>query len=168
MEVMPYTLIFQEKTIDVDNAEWHGDFRRTDGNSPLKKSSYKLLYTPGGVWVGIRCDISGQKMPSEAEAHARKAYQSECVDLMLSPSESAETYRHFVVNLYNIRHARICEPGGVIGKDGELLWESAVHRGDGFWSVEIRIPYSSLGIFGPESIWRLNIGRENHAAGEAS
>ena len=130
-------------------------------NAARRKTELRAVYTNKAVVFGVKCQLENDRFPAK---EGSRVYHTECVEIMLTPSESVDGYFHFLVNTFNRTSERSCEQGGFVGNENwRCDYRTAVFRGQDFWSVEIEIPYSSLEI--PDAgaaSWRLNVVRESY------
>jgi hypothetical protein len=102
-----------------------------------------LAYDDDNLYIAIKCHYIGSSSP----------FSSDKVEILMSPFPSGWDYRHISLSSY----------GGVVELSGNQLgeYESRIFHGDGFWSVEMAIPFASLGWEGPDlgDLWRFNIIR---------
>ena len=75
------------------------------------------------------------------------------------PGENHKEYFQFLVNAVGTRQDLYYNEFSDATWNGQ--WQAASHIGQDFWSVEIAIPYTDLGVTPKDGeVWRLNIGRE--------
>lgn len=85
-------------------------------------------------------------------------FNSDTVEIFLGPNSRLKDYFHLAVDHTNTLHdERRPKPGAAWNGD----WQTAVHKTDGAWTLEMRIPFKTLGISTPESggRWRANVCR---------
>ena len=106
-------------------------------------------------------------------------YAGDCVEVFINPAPMMPGGYRFVVDHRNLRYdARLPEPGRpwagspsyVSGAAWDGEWESAVRVGEDRWTVEIAIPWTTLGMPAPRPGQRLcaNIGRRRWPIKEES
>lgn len=147
------------------------------GGRNMPSTSFQILSEGNTLYVGIRCqesDMANLNIPTEKSGDP-KILEGDFVSFIYETS--SHSYYELVVN-----------PAGAVlefdhGEKGYPGWSSgakvAVHRGDGFWSVEARIPIvgegarlinPEQGIDGnpPRSVypWYFNIARQRVRGGD--
>jgi hypothetical protein len=114
-------------------------------------------YVPGGyVSVSLRRDYRGSA--------------NDGVTLVLDPWRDGTTGVFFGVNPYNVQREGLVTNGGVTTDDFDRSWDnvwaSETHRGDGFWSVEMAIPFKALRFRTGDTTWGINFYRIDSKANE--
>lgn len=129
-----------------------------------RRTELRILYTDLAIVFGFRAEVPADKLASVEEARQAKVFATDCVELMLDPTGGSDSYFHFIVNSVNTRFQRSCEQGGYVGNtEWQTEWNSAAHRGDGFWSAEIELPYRSLELNRADAAaWSFNAARESY------
>ena len=139
---------------------------------PAKRQTVaRVLYDDAALYIGMRCaepdidSIRKTKAPRDG-----RVFDSDCVEIMLDPARSDNDYHHIAVNVLGDIFDRACTQGGFIGDekwDAEI--QTATFIGKDFWSVEIAIPFYSLGV-SPKvgSTWNINLCREKKSPEENS
>jgi hypothetical protein len=175
------TRLGQRITLDgvVDSAEWAG-IPRSDtfvqyfpfDTAPARAPSEWMVayddetlylgailrdYVPGGyVSVSLRRDYRGSA--------------NDGVTLVLDPWRDGTTGVFFGVNPYNVQREGLVTNGGVTTEDFDRswdnVWSSATHRGDGYWSVEMAIPFKVLRFRPGDTTWGINFYRIDSKANE--
>ncbi len=114
-------------------------------------------YVPGGyVSASLRRDYRGSA--------------NDGVTLVLDPWRDGTTGVFFGVNPYNVQREGLVVNGGVSSEDFDRswdnVWSSATHRGDGYWSVEMAIPFKALRFRAGDATWGMNFYRIDSKANE--
>ncbi|KKL87164.1 hypothetical protein LCGC14_1937470, partial [marine sediment metagenome] len=136
-----------------------------DPRRPKDKTTARVLCTAEGLYVFFHCTTSS---PAGA-AWSRKTRDTDVwfdnnVEIFLSPDAAGgRDYYQITVN-----------PGGTVfdarardkAWNGELAVATSIRRGS--WTVEVGIPFKSLGLSGrPDNkVWRMNLTRLNTDTGE--
>ncbi len=91
---------------------------------------------------------------------------NECIEIFVNPQADRASYLHFLVDILNQRHDAL--GSDFYGYNPE--WTTAVQRSDTGWSVEMAIPFLSLGVEAPKvgDVWYGNLCRERKAEMELS
>ena len=147
------------------NAPVTTDFQLFDKEVGIatRKTEVRMLYTNKSVVFGFKNHIPDKYFPAKDNPELRP-FLLDCVEIMLTPSESEDGYLHFTVNCFNRRSQQAKEQGGVVGNLGwKCDYKSAVFKGKDFWSCEVEIPYSSLeNLDSSAKFWRVNLMRESY------
>jgi len=94
-------------------------------------------------------------------------FTDEVVEIFIDPDNDHLGYYHFAVNGAGGDYDAAIGEGPVEGVAFDSGWTVAAGRGDGFWSVEVAIPFSSLATGAAGDIWGFNIARERHVPGHS-
>ncbi|MBI2302007.1 MAG: DUF4091 domain-containing protein [Armatimonadetes bacterium] len=100
------------------------------------------------------------------DKHDGPVWNNDCVEVFLNPAADRVSYMHFLVDILGQRH-------DLLGSDSygfNPVWTVKVAEGNDQWSVEMAIPFSSLGVATPQSgdAWYGNLCRERKAVIELS
>ena len=161
----------------LDDAFWEGlpEYALADaatGKTPAAKTSFRVAWAGNALYFGIRCndpDMQHLYISTKDNGDAN-VFNGDNIELLI------ETQVH---SYYQIA---VSPAGAVMNmdrKDGKFnsLWSSGVeakaHRGDGFWSLELRVPVAGEnaetidalnGIAGAKPTdaapWHFNLGRQ--------
>ncbi|MBC7289201.1 MAG: hypothetical protein H5T86_14415, partial [Armatimonadetes bacterium] len=89
--------------------------------------------------------------------HDSSVWEDDCVEVFLQPPGQSEYY-HFVLNFAGSKYE--ARAAGSIDASWNCAWEGAVWHGEGWWTLEMRIPLHELtkreAVAGP---WRCNFCR---------
>lgn len=135
-------------------------------------SAVMVTYDDTALYIGVRCDepetanIITQPLPRDHQ----DVFRTDCVEIMIDPEQSKNTYYHIGVNASGSISDRACTQGGYIG---DWTWdapmEAASTIGEGFWACEMAIPFYGLGINSKVmETWGLNVCREKRKPAENS
>jgi len=139
-----------------------GDLKRSGGITPRNATRIKATFDHQGLYLAIRCEVQDVKTlkkdcpPGEKSG---KAWQDDCVDMKIS-ADGGRTVSQFVVSASGASWARS------LGNETlESDWSAAVRIGEKEYTVEIAIPFQTLGItaFKPGLPLLFNIGREDRS-----
>lgn len=139
------------------------DFRETyTGKTPSRRIEARAAYTPTDLLIGFRCE---GKIPADpavfATNHDDPVYRDESVEVFLDPSGNGRDYFQFSVNIANVALDRSSR----MGLAWNPSWEHMVQAQREEYVVEMRIPFSALGIQespSPGSRWRINLTRNDY------
>lgn len=134
-----------------------------DSHTPERQTSVKVFYTEEALFLGIECsETQIDAMPANLIDNSSSAFwDDDCLEIYIDPRL---TYRHFKKVVIN--------PKGVIwalSSDGvyyDQTWfyrcgvEAAAAILNDRWVVELRIPFSGIGLSAkPHDLWAFNIRR---------
>ena len=130
----------------------------------------RLLYDDQNIYVALTCqepDIGHLRADTTAE-DAQSIFDDDVVEVFISRIEKQERFYHFAVNPKGVAWAAIHD-----GDAREALaapWQHGARIGPDNWTVEIAIPWKSLGITAPSPGLKLraNLGRERAQGAEIS
>lgn len=148
------------------------DFFLLGANEPAKYQSFGYVcYDDANLYVGMKCLMpKGRRPVGKVRPHDSNVFQDECVEIMLDPGRTRSNHYQIAVNAYGsvfdcmrLHEARIEE------KSWNSDVKTATRHGDGYWSVEVAIPFRNLAI-SPEagSAWGINLCREAKNPNELS
>ncbi len=128
-----------------------------------RKTEVKIVYTDTAVVLGFKAYIPADRLPA-ADDPITTISSTDCVEFMITPSDSSDSYLHFIVNSFNRTFERTCDQGGFVGNAEWFCYHrSATVKSKDFWTCELEIPYSELGISDPKAdCWRFNLVRESY------
>ena len=132
----------------------------------VERTAARVAWDPENLYVAFHCSDANLNMGRKGRHHLRTSskkhddvnfFLDDVVELFVSRPESSDYY-HFAVNpLGQLFEER--------GRDRGFTceWVAEAFIGDGFWSVEMRIPFRSLRIHDVHTGMRLaiNFGRHN-------
>lgn len=140
---------------------------------PKETSELGLLWDAEQLYVGIRCfaevlDPVQQRQSdflANVTEHGSRVFRDDCVELFLAAADDPAGYMQFASNALGARY----EGKGTDG-EWEAPWQAAGSTSEeGFWTLEIAIPWSSLGIEPLPGMTLLgNVYRSNKAQAEDS
>ena len=97
-------------------------------------------------------------------AHDGAVWNDDCVELFLQAADWKE-YAHFIVNSLGTQYDEM----GRGGRDWNPEWTAKAERKVYDWTVDIEIPYASLGVTPAEGdVWKFNVCRCRKAVAELS
>ncbi|MBE6369379.1 MAG: hypothetical protein E7056_04375 [Lentisphaerae bacterium] len=135
-----------------------------------QNTEVKIGYDQQNLYVAFNCKEARMNELRTKEADGSVyVWMDDCVELMLQPPDAPkDTYWLIVVTAGNARLTSWSYLKGVTAKS--IAFTSAVQRNKDNWTVEVKIPFASLGTGVPQdgSTWRANFGREEQPFGEFS
>jgi len=138
------------------------------GGTPHAATEVVVGHGTTELYIAFRCQEP--KLPSAVrtrfDKHDGPVWNNECVEVFLDPDADRVSYMHFLVDLLGQRH-------DLLGSDSHGFnpkWRAQVAEGKDRWSVEIAIPFSSLGASPPQpgTAWYGNFCRERKVVNELS
>ena len=140
------------------NAGATARFARLDEDKPAEYSTDAYICRDDeNVYVAFRChEPEMAKLTVKATLYDQTdLFQDDCVEVFISGNEDGSDYVRFAANA---RGTKVDSKGHAAFFDAE--WQCAAHKAESFWSVEFRVPFSSLEPpLQPGSRWRLNLAR---------
>lgn len=146
-----------------------------------EQTSIRFAYDNEYLYVAFHCRESCLN-PLENRLHEFKdkvkknddpaIYMDDCVLLLLKPSADSSVAYDFVINPNGaILDSRCSAPD--FWETRDMKWsggaKAAVSRGNGFWNVEMAIPFASLGVIpGGNQNWEIMAGRIEQSRNEKS
>jgi hypothetical protein len=116
----------------------YGLIERETGRDPLTHTSFRIAWAEDAIYFGIVCeDVDTKKLNIPTTKNEDSAILSgDCVEIMLETQ--SHSYYHLAINPAGaiIDLDRKQEPNGKWSSGAQV----ASYIGDGYWSVEIRIP----------------------------
>ncbi len=153
----------------LDEAAWRaGDaidaFTQTDpteGAAPTGRTTVRVLAGPKAVVIGIVCDDPNPAGIVSYSVRRDASLSSEDhVRVVLGPFRDGRSGYVFAVNPSGARYDALINPGGESDNaNWDGIWQAAAARTSAGWSVEIRIPISTLGFNRDLREWHFNVQR---------
>ena len=128
--------------------------------APTQETRAWAAYDNRALYVAFECiearmaDIIAQRTVRDSDV-----WEDDCVEVFLAPRRDQGRYLHFVVNAINTQYDER-EALNAASWNGE--WQSAATKAVDRWTVELAIPFSSLGVSAPSMLeaWGINLARE--------
>ena len=97
-----------------------------------RKTEVQIVYTNTAIVFGFKCHLPNDRFPDVKDIDKRVFY-NDCVEIMLNPAASDDSYLHYTVNCFNRTMTETREQGGVVGNPAwKSEFKSAVFKGDTF------------------------------------
>jgi hypothetical protein len=158
--MVPPTLQIQRRTAPIaidgvlDDAGWRDVapidvwFETNPGNNtvPRVRSRGRLAYDGEALYIGLEFDDPDPgAIRAAVTDRDNLTRESDSGGVIMDPTDSGHTGQLFLVNPRGVQYDAVLDDNG----DGEdpspdFFWDSAVHISDRGWTLEIRIPFSSL------------------------
>ncbi|MCD6359372.1 MAG: hypothetical protein J7M38_00825, partial [Armatimonadetes bacterium] len=130
----------------------------THGDMAVNTTRVMIVCDAEAVYFGVRCSESHmEKLKADKVSRDSSIWNDDCIELFLDLKHQHRTFTQLVVNsvpaLFDARD-------GSATWDGE--WQAGASTDDRGWTVEIRVPFATLGVPPPPpgTIWGLNVCRE--------
>ncbi len=132
-----------------------------------------VSYDGENLYVAFIChesDLSGIRRLQ----HLRDGplWQDDCVEVYIDPQNSHRNYFHLITNFNGARFDQKGNIGVPVPNPGSWDgdWKVGVATFSGGWTVEIGIPFSSMGLTTPQpgSVWGFNLDRQEQRIPELS
>jgi len=129
------------------------------------QSIARVCYDDANLYVGVKCLMpKGVKPVGRKKKHDTYVFSDDIVEVFLDPGRKQGKSYQLVVNAYGSTFDCLRQKGGGVDPAWNGDWDSAAEIGDGYWSMEMAIPFYTLGITpGVGSTWGINITREAYA-----
>lgn len=138
------------------------------GGAPKASTRAYIGHDTTNLYVAYVCQEPklATAVRTRFEGRDPSVWNNECVELFLDPQGDRVSFMHFIVDILNQRH-------DLLGNDSygfNPAWKNAVGEGKGEWTVEVAIPFSSLGVASPKpgDVWYGNLCRERKVESELS
>ncbi|HPP12379.1 MAG TPA: sugar-binding protein, partial [bacterium] len=143
------------------------------GGRPRAETKFSLLQDGRAIYIGVRCEEPYMnKLRDGFLPRDSSFWERDTVEIFIDPEGRGLNYYQFAVTAGNSQYdAYWIEGGNTQGGYYSSLWESAVYRGENFWSLEVKIPlycfyYTDCSAF--SDTYRLNIARNRFPEPELS
>ncbi len=149
------------------------DYRAGAGagaDGELFPTECRLGYDDEALYIACICRHGDVELLDHADAGKRDGnifFNSDTIEVFLGPDPAVKRYAHLAVDHTSTVFDEFRpKPGSTW--DGD--WQAAVGKKAGVWEVELRIPFSTLGVSRPEpgDRWRGNICRAFGQQGQLS
>jgi hypothetical protein len=133
----------------------------TPGAAPAGRTVVRVVADRKVLVIGVRCDDpDAAGIVSFTKARDGLLQNEDHVKVVLDTFQDARSGYVFAVNPGGARYDALIQPGGETeNANWDGLWEAATSRDGGGWSVEIRIPVSTLSFKQGLSSWNFNVQR---------
>ena len=133
----------------------------TPGAAPSGRTVVRVLADARTVLIGVRCeDPDPAGIVSFTKARDGLLQNEDHVKVVLDTFRDGRSGYVFAVNPGGARYDALINPGGESeNANWDGLWEAATSRDAGGWSLEIRIPISTLSFKQGLSAWNFNVQR---------
>ena len=122
----------------------------------------QVCYDGANLYIGMKCLMPvGMKPKGFKRVDDGHLFSDDSVEIMIDPGRSISRYFQVAANAYGSTYDSVRQFGGAQNDSSwEGNWQAATCIGDGFWSIEVAVPFYSLGITADTgSRWGLNLCR---------
>lgn len=143
-------------------------FMSLDGHWCEDQTTSYVTYDSSNLYIGYLCN---ETLPDRMRANIKEhdnvqVFSDECVEFFLDTNHDHQTYYHFMVNsLGTCYEAYVSQGEGDKTRDSTWnpAWQVATSVGEKTWTVEMSIPFDSLGTTmpAPGEMWGINLNREH-------
>ncbi|MEM6730717.1 MAG: DUF5916 domain-containing protein, partial [Myxococcota bacterium] len=159
----------------LDEAIWESAPAGTDfvervpirqGRPPVA-TEFRVLYDPESLYVGVKLTHPIEEEPRGFELRRDnfRIFSDDTISLKFDVRRDKRATLGFVVNASGAEMDYVAVDRGSFRVEFDVVWEVAVHRSEGAWFAEFRIPTLALGL--PESSGErqigLNLSRDHNA-----
>ena len=133
----------------------------TPGAEPTGRTVVRVLADRKALVIGVRCeDPDPAGIVSFTKARDGALQNEDHVKVVLDTFQDGRSGYVFAVNPGGARYDALVEPGGETeNANWDGLWEAATSRDEGGWSLEIRIPITTLSFRKGAASWYFNVQR---------
>ena len=139
-------------------------FLTMDSDQPATHQSVGYVsYDDTHLYIGVKCLMPAGLTPKgEKRDHDIYLFSDDIVEIMIDPGRTQEDYYQLVANAYGQTFdGKRTHRGSAFDKAWDGDWRAASHIADGYFSIEMAVPFHNLGITKTTgSTWGLNICRE--------
>ena len=152
------------------NATMTSGFTTVEGNWSQPQTTVFLTNDDENLYIAIKCnepDVASIK--ADTDTHdAGAIFSDDHVELFLDTNRDGRTYYHLAANTRGARYDANCTiVDGQLDRDEDAnpAWEAVAHVESDHWSIELRLPFRSLGTDEPVlgTVWGINITRSRRA-----
>lgn len=124
---------------------------------------FRMLHDGEALYIGVRCwEENMQGLRTEVTGRDGPVWEDDDLEVFLDVAHDHENFYQLATNA---RGARFDGKTGASTWDGD--WDVAGSIGPDSWSVELRVPFATLGVEPPTvgTLWGMNLCRERLATG---
>ena len=107
----------------------------------MRQTAFKMGRYGSDLYIAVKCEEpEPEKIKTDENNYRDGWYSDDNLEFFFSMDKSPKGFKQFVTNSRGARWANFASPNAA------EPWQSAACKGVDFWSVEIKIPFSQLGI----------------------
>ena len=145
----------------------------TDSLIAKSQSTVRLCYDNKYIYVGAQC-LDPIKGPYIVQSLVRDFSfpRTDAFGIFLSPNNDSRNGFSFALNPYGVQREGVLTHGGNYGVttawDNKWFGESYIDSSNGYWSLEMAIPFRSIRYNNENKLWQLNFARNDQKQNEMS
>ncbi|NOY80719.1 MAG: hypothetical protein GXP31_06910 [Kiritimatiellaeota bacterium] len=143
--------------------EVRGLSRFASQGRPANRTSFRVGFTSKAIYIAVECVSRAARPKVTVREHGGPVYKDDSVELFIAPKADDKEYYQFVTNAVGARY----EGRGMDGHwNGD--WQVATTQGHGKWTMEIAIPFATLGVeASPGRVLGFNVCRNDKSANQS-
>jgi len=161
---------------DWKKADVYGGFnylKAKGGGKPKVETNFRILKDNEAIYIGIYCqEPYMDKLKDAFLPRDSSFWERDSVEIFIDPEGKGFNYYQFAVTVSNSQFdAYFIEGGNTSGGYYSAIWESAIYKGENFWSCEVKIPLYCFFYTPKENFsntWLINITRNRFPEPELS
>ncbi len=125
-------------------------------------SSVRVAFDDNAIFFGLEArEPKLDKVIDRVRPHDGPVSRDECFEIMIDTNGDQSSYVHLIANTAGSRYDEARSQTGFVTHHWDGEWNAAVARGGNSWTMEIRVPFFTLGIDSSVGeTWRINVARE--------
>jgi hypothetical protein len=159
----------------LSEGEWEDAARITgfaiisDGSTPEADTEAWIARTPTQLLIAARCHepLIADAVAVAEERDNSRIFNDEVIEIFIDADNDHETYFHLAVNSLGTVFDASSGEGVLDGVEFDAGMTAATARGEGEWTVEVAIPFSTTAVADSATIWGFNLARERHLPGHS-
>jgi hypothetical protein len=137
------------------------------GGIPTEETVFKVAYDDDAIYFAVACYEKDANQTKSALSRRDRLTDSDLVSVYIDPYLDRTTGYNFRVNPDGVQGDRYVFNDGDMDRDWDAVWQAETHRNGEGWSVEMRIPFSTIRYRPEESMtWGLQVYRYMQGRGE--
>lgn len=138
----------------------------TDTLAAIDATEFRLAYDDQFLYVSTKCYDQSEEGPIVRTLRRDFRWdQNDNISLYLDPFNDKSNGFTFQVTPLNVQREGLVTLGGDVADDWDNKWYSAAQKHDGYWVVEMAIPFKSFR-YNDEIDWNFQILRNNQRQNE--
>jgi len=138
----------------------------TDTDPAQDSTSFAIRYDDNFLYVGVICfdGLPGKPITNTLRRDFNWP-RNDNISFYVDPYNDKSNGFTFQVTYDNVQREGLIVLGGSIRSEWDNIWYSEVYHGEGFWSVEMKIPFKSIR-YNANSNWNIQFIRNNQKRNE--
>lgn len=154
---------------------WQGpallrDFVLTSGGQPQAKTEAWVAYDAEALYVAVKAyePRLAELKATVTDRNSTRLFGDDVIEVFVDPARDKFHFLQFAVNPLGTRFDLQGDAAGS-SPDWTGVWQAAGSRGEGCWTVEMRLPFATLGVSRlTGQTWGFNLARERQPQAELS